>query len=125
MAAHAATENAVRVPSTTLGGLVIVLTSVVLSIVSYSHLENTVRIRWTVGTYQHYGPEYISTLLVLVAFPVTVASLYVGARWLKAYLERSDASDDIEGFCTIYDICVLVTLGTVVVGQFVIIGLNL
>ncbi|MFP9193935.1 hypothetical protein ACLI4Q_20230 [Natrialbaceae archaeon A-CW1-1] len=125
MAAHTATENAVRVPSTTLGGLVIVLTSIVLSIASYSHLENTVRIRWTVGTYQHYGPEFISTLLVLVAFPVTVASLYVGARWLKVYLERSDASDDVEEFCAIYDICVLVTLGTVVVGQLVIIGLNL
>lgn len=125
MAAHTATENSIRAPSTTLGGLVIVLTSVVLSIVSYRPLEDTVRIRWTVGTYQHYGPEYVSTLLVLVAFPVIVAGIYVGARWLKAYLARSDESDDVEGFYAIYDVCVLLTLGTVVAGQLVIIGLNL
>ena len=125
MAANIATENPVRAPSTTFGGLVIALTSAVLSIVSYSHLESTVRIRWTVGTYQHYGPEYISTLLVLVAFPVIVASIYIGARWLKAYLERSGEIDDAEEFYTIYDICTLVTLGTVVAGQLVIIGLNL
>jgi hypothetical protein len=62
---------------------------------------------------------------VLVAFPVIVAGIYVGARWLKAYLERSDESDDVEEFYAIYDVCVLLTLGTVVAGQLVIIGLNL
>lgn len=62
---------------------------------------------------------------MLVAFPVIVAGIYVGARWLKAYLERSDKIDDVEEFYTIYDICVLVTLGTIVAGQLVIIGLNL
>lgn len=125
MVSHTATENSVRTPSTTLSGLVIVLTSAILSIVSYSHLESTVRIRWTVGTYYHYGAEYISTLLVLVTFPMIVAGLYIGARWLKAYLKRSAESDDVEEFFAIYDICVLVTLGTVVAGQLVIIGLNL
>ncbi|MFC4437598.1 MULTISPECIES: hypothetical protein [Natrialbaceae] len=125
MAAHTAAENPVRVRLTTLGGLVIALVSVVLSIVSYSHLADTVRIRWTVGTFQHYGPEHISTLPMLVAFPAIVAGLYVGSRWLETHLERPGEIDDFDEFHAIYDICVLLILGTVVAGQLVIIVLNL
>lgn len=114
-----------RTQPTSLGGSVIVIISIVLSTISYGPLADTIRIRWTIGTYQHYGPESVTTLPVLVAFPVLVAGLYIGARWLKTYLECNDSIGDSVEFNAIYDICMLLTIGTVVVSQIIIIVLNL
>lgn len=125
MAATTANTKPVRDRLSSLGGLVIVVTSSVLSAVSYGPLPDSVRIRWTIGTYHHYGPEYAPTLAVLVMLPVLVAGLYAGAYWLKTYLERTDGADDVDEFSALYDSCVLLVLGTVVVGQLVIIVFNL
>lgn len=78
-----------------------------------------------IGTYQHYGSEHAPTTFVLVMFPVVIGGLYIGARWLRNHLERADGIEHFDEFRTIYDICVLLTLGTIVVGQIVIVALNL
>ncbi|USZ70893.1 hypothetical protein [Natronosalvus halobius] len=116
-------SNLERARPLSLGGLVIVLASVALSAVSYGHLADTVRIRWTIGTY--YGPEYAPTLGVLVAFPVALIGLYVGARWLRTWLVRRGAVDEFDEFRLVYDACVLATLGVIVACQFVLVVLNL
>lgn len=125
MAANATNGTIGRMKPSSLGEVAIVLASAVLSLASYRPLADTVRIRWTVGSYRQYGPEYVSTLPVLVAFPVIVAALYIGARWLERYLERSGAIDDDDEFRVVYAVCVLLTLGTVVAAQLVVIVLNL
>lgn len=125
MAATDASASSERARLTSLGGLVVVLASTVLSIASYAPLAETVRIHWKIGAYRHYGPEHAPTLFVLVVFPVIVTGLYVGARWLRNDLERSGDIEEFDGFLPIYDVCVLLTLGVVVVGQIVVIALNL
>lgn len=106
------------------GGLALVVASVALSAASYAPLADTVRIRWTVGAYRHYGPEHAPALVVLAAFPALAAILYVGARRLETDLERTDRIDDREAFGLVYEIGVLVTLGTLVVGQLLVVVLN-
>ncbi|WP_276256516.1 hypothetical protein [Halomontanus rarus] len=125
MVAKNASPLTKRAGSSSLGGLVIVLASIVLSIVSYGLLADTVRIRWMIGTYQHHGPEHASTMFVLVMFPLVIGGLYIVARWLRTHLERADGIEDFDEFRAIYDICVLLILGIIVVGQLVIIALNL
>ncbi|UTF54231.1 hypothetical protein [Natronosalvus rutilus] len=113
-------SNLERARPLSLGGLVIVLASVALSAVSYGRLSDTVRIRWTIGTY--YGPEHAPTLAVLVAFPVSLIGLYAGAQWLRTWLVRRGAIDE---FRLVYDACVLATLSVIVACQFVLVVLNL
>lgn len=108
-----------------LGGLIPVIASIVLSVASFGPLPDTVRIRWTVGVSHHYGPEYVPTVVALVGFPLFVASLYAGAWWLKAHVARAGKIEDGDEFNAIYDTGLLVTLGTVVAGQFILILLNL
>ncbi|WP_418282009.1 hypothetical protein [Halorubrum sp. DTA98] len=114
-----------RLRPSSLGGAALVIGSIALSVTSYGPLGSTVRVRWTFGTYQHYGPEYISTLPVLVAFPVLVAVLYVCAQWVLEYVRRSNEIERFDEFRTVYDIVVLLTLGLVVTSQLVIVVLNL
>lgn len=114
-----------RMRPSSLGEAALVLASVALSVMSYGPLENTVRIRWTVGTYQHYGPEYIATLPVLVAFPVLVVVLYIWSRWFMQYARWSSELESFDELSTIYDVFVLLILGLVVASQLIIIVLNL
>lgn len=92
---------------------------------SYGSLGSTIRIRWTVGTYHHYGPEHLSTLPVLVVFPVLVAVQYLCARWILKYVRRRSELERFDEFRTIYHVFVLLILGLVVTSQLVIIVLNL
>lgn len=108
---------------TVLGGLGIVLTSAVASLLAFGPLDETVRIRWTIGYY--YGPEHAPTLLVLTAFPVVLGGLYLGARVLGRYLERSQDLEDVDTFRTVYGICTLLLLATGLVSQLALILLNL
>ncbi|MFC7232098.1 hypothetical protein ACFQMM_13150 [Saliphagus sp. GCM10025308] len=116
-------SNLERTRPFSLGGLVIVLASVALSAVSYGRLADTVRIRWTIGTY--YGPEHAPTLVVLVAFPLALAGLYAGAWWLRTWLVRRGAIDELDEFRLVYDACVLAILGAIGACQFVLVVLNL
>lgn len=125
MSEHTTTDRSRRARPSSLGGLVLVIASIVLSAVSYGSLAESIRIRWSIGTYQHYGPEYVSATVVLVLFPALTAGLYVGARRLRAYVERAGHVEKIDEFRAVYDICVLLTLGMVLAVQLAIIILNL
>lgn len=124
MAANTAHTQNGRMRPLSLGGFGILIASIALSVVSYAPLADTIRIRWAIGTYQHYGPEHVSMLPVLLAFPVVLTVLYVGARWFKIH-ERTDAIDGFDEFRAIYNVCVLLALGTIVGIPVVIIVLNL
>lgn len=125
MAATDAVPSTDRIDATSLGGIVIVLTSGLLSIASYGSLGATVRIRWTVGPSYHYGPERASAMLVLVGFPVVLAGLALAAMWLRTRLQRSAQLEAFADVRIVYDGCVLLTLGAVLAGQLVLVVLNL
>lgn len=125
MAASDASTRIERPSLSAFGGLLIVLASAVLSVTSYSRFGETMRIHWKVGTYRHYGPEHAPTLVVLVAFPVIVAGLYVGALWLRNYLARTGVAAASDEFGGTYDIVVVLALGSVVVCQLLVVALNL
>lgn len=108
---------------TSVGGLLVVLASVAVSLAAAPALGDTVRIRWSVGTY--YGPEYAPTSLALAAFPVLVAAAYVGFRALVWGLERADAFDADDLARLVYELCALATLLTLVFVQIVFIVANL
>ncbi|WP_436344742.1 hypothetical protein [Natronorubrum sp. FCH18a] len=111
-----------RVRPTSIGGLLVVFASAVVSIVSYGALAETIRIRWTVGTHYQYGPEHAPAIAVLVAFPVALLGLYVGFRWLERTLERTD---EFEGLGILIEITAVAVLATVLAAQFLIVALNL
>lgn len=119
-----------RFAPTSLGGLLVVLASIVVSFVARGLLPASVRIRWAVGT--HYGPEYAPTLLVLSAFPATIALLYVGFRLLGRRLENAGAfgaeSAETAGGVTVgrfvYETCVLATLCVMVAVQIALVAAN-
>lgn len=126
MGTHTDSTPTDRVRRFSLGGWVLVLASIATSAASYGRLPETIRIRWTVGTYPQYGPEYAPTLLVLVAFPALIAALVLGARWLRAYLERTGEFGEFDGESRLlYDGLVLLGLGLVVGCQLLIVVLNL
>lgn len=117
------TVNWVR--SITFVSLGIVFLSIVTSFVAYGRLGETVRIRWTVGTYPQYGPQHAPTILVLTAFPVILAGLFLGASALRTYLERTQNSQELDRILPILNSCILLILGIVLVSQLGLILFNL
>ena len=103
------------------GGVLAVMSSIATSVLAYSTLPGRMRIHWSLGG-PYYGPEFASTLIVMVAFPLLVAGFYGGGRWLRAYLERSTAFDAIR---LLYDGAILLALTEVLVFQFVLVWANL
>lgn len=114
-----------RVRPTAIGGLGIVLISIVASILAYGPLGETIRIRWTIGPSTHYGPEHASTVLMLIVFPFILTGLYLGALALRRYVERTQDPQDVETIRTIIDLCTLLMLGIGLVSQLGLILLNL
>ena len=94
-----------------------VVSSIATSVLAYSTLPGRMRIYWSLGG-PYYGPEFASTLIVTVAFPLLVAGFYGGGRWLRAYLERSTAFDAIR---LLYDGAILLALTGVLVFQSVLV----
>lgn len=125
MGAATTTKIIDQVRPTALGGIGIVMLSIVSSLLAYGRLGETVRIRWTIGNYPQYSPEHAPTVLVLTTFPIVIAGLYIGARGFRAYLERTQDVTDSDGVSTIIDICTFLLLGTGFVSQLAIILLNL
>lgn len=104
-----------------IGGVMLVSLSTVVSALSYGALPSLVQLRWHVrGTY--YGPEYAPALPLVVGFPVLLGILYAGSRWFETYLGDSDKVDEIRA---VYEWCILLTLATIVLVQMVIVTLNL
>ena len=113
-----------RLRPTAVGGLLVVLASVAVSLAAAPVLGDSVRIRWSVGTY--YGPEYAPTPLVLAAFPALVAVTYVGFRALAWGLERTGAFETDEAFVRgSYELCTLATLTMLVLVLVVFVAANL
>lgn len=109
-----------RLRPTAWSGLAVVAASAVLSVLARTSLGDSVRIRWSVGTY--YGPEFAPTALVFAAFPAVVAALYVGFRWLAARLERVD---DLGNGRIAYELSALLTLLVVLLVQVALLVANL
>lgn len=105
---------------TSLGGVVCLLASVAVSIASYGALEESMRIRWTIGT--HYGPEYASTAVVLAAFPLGVAAAVAVSRAAAAVLERTAEFDAARAW---YELAVLAVLLWLLLAQVALVVANL
>ncbi len=122
IAASVSSATGGRLRPTAAGGLLVVLASIALSVAAALALGETVRIRWSVGTY--YGPEFAPTALVLAAFPVLTVLTYLGLRALRIGLERA-ADGEFEHVRGIYELCVLATLTTLVLSQVAFVAANL
>lgn len=109
-----------RLRPTSVGGLLIVLASAAVSLGASQVLGDSVRIRWSVGTY--YGPEYAPTDVALAVFPVVVAVAYLGLRALGTALEGTPEFDRHRGY---YELCALAVLATLVIVQVAFVVANL
>lgn len=111
-----------RLRPTSVGGVLIVLASVVTSVAAVRPLGDRIRIRWTVGEHYHLGPEHAPTVAALVAFPIAVACTYVCLRWLGHRLEHSGGFD---GDRIYYELAALGTLALLLVVQLALVAANL
>ena len=102
------------------GGLALVLVSAAVSLAGVSLLEETMRIRWSVGT--HYGPEYAPTVVALAAFPVLVAVAVGAFRGVAAVLEGNDEFDATRPY---YEVAALTVLLSLVFTQVALVAANL
>ncbi|ELZ19811.1 hypothetical protein C477_07528 [Haloterrigena salina JCM 13891] len=102
------------------GGLALVAVSAAVSLAAAGLLGETLRIRWSVGTY--YGPEYAPTVIVLAAFPILVAVAAAAFRGGATLLERSEGFDGNWGY---YELAALVVLLSLLLTQIVLIVANL
>lgn len=105
-----------------LGSATAVLASFLVSALTYGPLPESVRIHWTLGLGEYYGPEFAAKPLVLGLFPVAVA-LTAGVGWAVG-----TALEDVEGFETVrplYAATVLGLLGFLVGTQAVLVWANL
>lgn len=92
------------------GGIASTALSVLGSVIAYGVLPGTVRIHWRFGSGPFYGPEHAPTAVVLVAFPVMVAGLALGAQRLATSLRDHDAFDRIAPYDTLVALSVLAAL---------------
>jgi len=95
----------------------IAITSVASSLFASPLLPDQVRIRWHVGTYEQWGPQYVSAELALVTFPALILVGYLGSRSLKGSISKSLDMD-------LYEVAVFLSLGTLLCVQLLVIGLN-
>lgn len=73
-----------------IGSFGVVLLNTVVSSIAYGLLPDQIRIHWTLGMGQYYGPEFAPTIFVLTAFPVVVAAMALGAYWGAVQLSHSE-----------------------------------
>lgn len=109
------------IPSTGVGGAALTVVSILVSALSYSALSGEIRIHWSLGG-PHYGPEFAPAWLVLLAFPVLVGVLALGARQLRQFLIRSG---EYEAVGRLYEVGVVAVLGVVVLAQCLLVVGNL
>ncbi|ADB62141.1 hypothetical protein Htur_3277 [Haloterrigena turkmenica DSM 5511] len=102
------------------GGLALVAVSAAVSLAAAGLLGETLRIRWSVGTY--YGPEYAPTTIALAAFPILVAVAVGAFRGLANVLVRTEAGDRERGH---YELAVLTVLLSLLVIQVTLVLANL
>lgn len=96
------------------------LASIVVSVLAYRPLPDSIRIRWTVGTY--YGPEVAPTALVLVGIPLVMLGVALAGRWLGGMLDRPETDHRIR---VAGEAVVFGTLACLFLAQLAIVALNL
>ncbi|MFB6172744.1 MAG: hypothetical protein ABEJ23_09440 [Haloarculaceae archaeon] len=104
------------------GGAVVLLSSIVVSALSFGALPVRVRVHWTFGSGPYYGPEFVGRAVVPILFPLLVAVLFAGTTWLAARLERAGAFGSAR---SVYDAIVLATLAVLVLAQIALVAANL
>lgn len=104
------------------GSAAAVLTSVLVSVLASGPLPDSVRIHWTLGAGEYYGPEFAPTALVLGLFPVSVGLAALVGWSVGATLERVDGFDAVR---PLYAAAVLSTLTVLVATQAVVVWANL
>lgn len=120
MATTAANGTTISPRTAARGDIGIVLLSIALSVFGAAVLPATMRIRWHIGTYEHWGPERIAAEPVLIAFPVVVVVGYIVSRAIARHLRSAARNTRM-----LYEVLVLIGLSTVVLMQALLIGLNL
>lgn len=105
-----------------LGSVAATLVSALVSVLAYGPLPDSVRIHWTLGAGEYYGPEFAPTALVLGLFPVAVALAALVGWSVGATLERVDGFDAVR---PLYAAAVLSTLTVLVATQAVVVWANL
>lgn len=101
----------------TVGNVLVILISVITSGFAATILSDTLRIRWHVGPYEHWGPEVVPAEFVLISFPVLIGCIYVASLVIDRSTTTPPRSELLE-------IVVLVTLVSLLIMQLVILALN-
>ena len=101
----------------TLASVGTVLTSIVASLVAFIVLTDTIRIRWYVGEYEHWGPKYIAAEPLLLLFPTAVGFGYLVTRVFRHQLQDKKVTQA-------YDLAVLFGLVGLLSIQLLVIILN-
>ena len=104
--------------ATRLSGVALVFSSLMLSLFAAATLPGDIRIRWHVGTYEHWGPATASSKIVTVAIPGALLLAYIVLRLSSRYV-RSDEGRFI------FDLVVVFSMAAIVFVQVLLIGLNL
>ncbi len=105
-----------------LGSVAATLASALLSVLAHGLLPGSVRIHWTLGAGEYYGPEFAPTALVLGLFPVAVALTALLGWGLAATLSDVEAFERVR---PLYAAAVLSTLTVLVATQAVVVWANL
>lgn len=91
--------------------------SLLLSLTAWRVLSGDIRIRWHVGTYDHWGPETVSSEIVLLAFPLLILLGYGASRFVPRLVPAVRANGE-------YELSVLLCLSSVFLVQALVVGLN-
>lgn len=106
----------------TVGSSTLTAASLLASLVAHAALPARLRIHWTLGIGEYYGPEFAPTSLVLALFPLLIAGGAIGG-WLLVTALR-DVSEPADA--RPYDaVAVVGTLAALLAVQVVLIVANL
>lgn len=105
-----------------IGGLLVVLASIAVSVASYGMLADSMRIHWQFGYGPYYGPEFAPTGPLLALFPVLVTVLLAGAGLLERALADEPAFENVR---SVFEWTILGGVGCVLAVQLMLVGLNL
>jgi len=113
-----ASSRRTRLNDTTISGLGIILGSLILGLFTSARLPEDIRIRWHVGTYEHWGPALVSGDLLAVALPGFLFVTFVTSRLFSRHIKSQEGQ-------RAFDPVVLAIMGGILFVQALLIGLNL
>lgn len=104
------------------GGFIAACASIALSVLSYGHLPESMRIHWQFGYGPFYGPEFAPTAIVLALFPALVVGVLAGSALLASRLRKDPSFESVQPY---YEWGALAVLGVLLVVQLLVIWLNI